>query len=449
MSYSDDAVRAKLSSLSETQESIVTVAQWIMFHRRHADRTASLWLERLRDSSSAAKRLNLIYLANEVVQQSRARSKQDFLVAFEPLIADATALAYKGSSQDMQGKLRRVVEVWRQRNIFNGHVQTLLEGRLDEVDQTKSSTRGGGGLGGGRLGGSLFGGNSSSSARVAPEVEKINQSQMKSNKASAALAAPLNTAKTEYAKMTDPNTPVPSAPVRAAKLRGLVKDLLAAQGAVEASIEARRELIQDLEKLVKSNQGKLADDESTASALRSQAQGMDAMVRDVEDSIMRGQDTPTPGMDASANSTNDWSQRPETEGFTPPPPDVEAFTPPPPATSNDTNGDHTEPPIPEDPPSYLSQSISQPSTTTIEPSPTLDLQAILRSAAGESPHQAPAQNNDNSSSSSSFSSDPRLKRRKLSHKTSAGAMDDDFMNAGGLGVDEDGISAMLGGGGGQ
>ena len=33
MSYSDDGVLAKLSALSETQDSIVGVAQWIMFHR--------------------------------------------------------------------------------------------------------------------------------------------------------------------------------------------------------------------------------------------------------------------------------------------------------------------------------------------------------------------------------------------------------------------------------
>lgn len=33
MSYTGDAVRAKLSALNETQEAIVTVAQWIMFHR--------------------------------------------------------------------------------------------------------------------------------------------------------------------------------------------------------------------------------------------------------------------------------------------------------------------------------------------------------------------------------------------------------------------------------
>ncbi len=33
MSYADDVVKAKLSALNETQESIVTVSQWVIFHR--------------------------------------------------------------------------------------------------------------------------------------------------------------------------------------------------------------------------------------------------------------------------------------------------------------------------------------------------------------------------------------------------------------------------------
>lgn len=63
MAYTDDAVKAKLSAMNETQESIVTVAQWVMFHRRHADRTGTIWLQKLKEAG-ASKRLNLIYLAN-------------------------------------------------------------------------------------------------------------------------------------------------------------------------------------------------------------------------------------------------------------------------------------------------------------------------------------------------------------------------------------------------
>lgn len=43
MAYTDDAVKAKLSALNETQESIVTVAQWVMFHR-YATHLQRAWL---------------------------------------------------------------------------------------------------------------------------------------------------------------------------------------------------------------------------------------------------------------------------------------------------------------------------------------------------------------------------------------------------------------------
>lgn len=33
MAYNDDSVLARLSSLTETHDSIATAAQWIMFHR--------------------------------------------------------------------------------------------------------------------------------------------------------------------------------------------------------------------------------------------------------------------------------------------------------------------------------------------------------------------------------------------------------------------------------
>lgn len=75
--------------------------------RRSAKRTGELWLQRLKESTPH-KKLNLVYLANgsnfhkrsvvipvlyfltqagflEVVQQSKARRKVDFLVAFSPV----------------------------------------------------------------------------------------------------------------------------------------------------------------------------------------------------------------------------------------------------------------------------------------------------------------------------------------------------------------------------
>lgn len=71
------------------------------------------------------------YLPPEVTQQSKARHKEDFLQAFSPYIAEATTLAYTGANSDIQSKLRRVVDVWRERNIFDRQIQEAMEAKLD------------------------------------------------------------------------------------------------------------------------------------------------------------------------------------------------------------------------------------------------------------------------------------------------------------------------------
>jgi hypothetical protein len=67
----------------------------------------------------------------EITQTSKMRKKEEFLRAFEPILADATQVAYKGSPGDTQNKIRRVVEVWRQRQIFNPAVQQEVEKKLN------------------------------------------------------------------------------------------------------------------------------------------------------------------------------------------------------------------------------------------------------------------------------------------------------------------------------
>ncbi|KAM0715017.1 hypothetical protein Q7P37_009482 [Cladosporium fusiforme] len=457
MAYSDDAVKAKLAALNETQDSIVTVAQWIMFHRRHADRTAALWLNRLQESSTS-KRLVLIYLANEVVQQSRARSKTDFLLAFEPLIADATALAYKNASVEIQNKIRRVIEVWRQRTIFDVKIQDALEKRLDDIDKTRGAQRGGGG--GGKLGGSLFGGGSGGA--VPPELESLGKLQTALTKAETSARGVVASANTEHTKLTDPNAALPSPPVHAAKLASLMKSLASAHSAVESSIKARTELIASLEQLLHSNRDTLATDQATASELSTRLTTTESRKREVEDGIMRGLSNPatpsnqSPGAGfASPPSNLNGSEptAPEPESFTPPPPEVESFTPPP-ADNTEAGGDtfaigddvpaeqqladpsgaeviheqppsHNEPPPSHEPPPALE---SHPSQT--EASFGADILSSL---------QMP-QVRHASTDLPSESADPRLKRRKMSHNKPP-AVDDELFGANG--VDEDGVAAML------
>ncbi|OCK73428.1 DUF618-domain-containing protein [Lepidopterella palustris CBS 459.81] len=320
MAYTDDAVKAKLSALNDTQEGIVTVAQWIMFHRRHADRTAQLWMQRLKDSTPS-KRLNMIYLANEVVQQSKARRKNEFVNAYSPIIAEATVIAYKGSSNDVQQKLRRVVEVWRQRMIFDLPTQDAIEKALDDVDRSRGQGKKP------ALGGSLF---SNSGPSAPAELRPLIPLQTQLTKSEILVNPAVTTANVEYDKLTNPSIPVPTPPVHAARLATLLKNLANAEGAVAESIKARQSLISGLEKMLETHKATLLADETQRADLMARKAAIESRKREVEDAIMRG----LSAAETAALSTPIYSSA--TPEVDPPRPDIEELTPPPPESFTPT-----------------------------------------------------------------------------------------------------------------
>lgn len=449
MAYDREIVLSKLSSLVDTQESIVTTSQWIMFHRRQAKQTADLWLQRLRDTP-LHKRLTLIYLVNEVVQQSKARGKKEFVDAFEGIIVESLEVSYQGASAEVQQKLKRVVDVWRHRSTFGRATVQALEEKIKALDAERAGKSGGVG---GKLGGSLFGGGGS----VPAELDGVAKSQAAASKAEAGLKGRVDKAGEEFARMIDPSTPIPTAPMHAAQLNKLMKNLAEAQGAVEASINARRELLAGLERLVESNKAKLAADEVTVRETADKWESINVKRKEVEDAIMHGTtSTPTNGWSPSGQNGVEM-QAPEAEGFTPPPPDVEEFTPPPeehtmsgdPApllgeqsppeeSYTSTTGaeyltehppNHLEPPPSYEPPSLQSQA-----SETVAANANEFLNSLSFPTAAGQTRQA----------SNELPADPRLKRRKMSHKTEDD-VDRDIFGEGGAagGVDEAGISAML------
>ncbi|PSN60114.1 DUF618-domain-containing protein [Corynespora cassiicola Philippines] len=318
MAFTEDSLRAKLSSLNETQDSISTVGQWILFHRRHAERIAQLWFQRVKEATPN-KKLNLIYLANEITQTSKIRKKEEFLRAYEPIIADATAAAYKGSSPDVQNKIRRVVEVWRQRQVFAPPIQTDIERAIDEIDRTRSSRKP-------ALGGSLF-----SSASVPPELTPVAPLATSLQKADLNAKPAVATANQEFEKATSSNYQIPTPPVHVAGLAALVKKLAVAEGAVAESIKARQALVAGLEKLLETNKTKLAQEEIQVTNLNSRKNAVETRKREIEDGILRGSTpeemyrisaAPLPGLTPDPASS---TTRPNVEELTPPP--MESFTP--------------------------------------------------------------------------------------------------------------------------
>lgn len=127
----------------------------------------------------------------------------------------------------------------------------------------------------------------------------------------------------DYIKTTDSSSPVPSAPVYAARLNGLMKVLASAEGAVAESVKARKGLIDALEKLLDENKTALAGDEGKLEQLKGRKNEIEQKKQDVETSIMQGLNTKpetqqSPSEDPAASTTPPEPDRPEMEALTPP-----------------------------------------------------------------------------------------------------------------------------------
>lgn len=231
---------------------------------------------------------------------------------------EAMQTAYRSSSPEIQNKIRRVIEVWRTRNVFEIPIQDAIESRLEEIDKSK-------GISGKKtlMGKSLF--ESSSSTGIPKELESLGPLQIALSKANLTARPAIDAAQNEYTKLNDPDATLPSPPVYAARLSSLMKALANAETSVSASIQARQALVTDLQRILEINRAGLTKDEETYEDLSSRRLSTEAKKREVEDSIMRGLASAETGPEAETIDTPD----PNNGMYQPSRPDYEELTPEP------------------------------------------------------------------------------------------------------------------------
>jgi regulator of Ty1 transposition protein 103 len=235
----------------------------------------------------------------------------------------------------------------------------------------------------------------------------------------------------EYEKMVNPDTPVPTAPVHAARLSSLLKTLATAEGAVAESIKARRALIEGLEKMLEGNRTSLKDEEAQQAVLMGRKDVIEKKKRDVEDGIMRGlaaTEENSPGDVVMGTTESPGFGRPSTE---PERPEVEALTPEP-EEHVDANAIDTV----TDQPDEIAQANEFDSYDT--PPPQSPSAAIADPATDLMATLATLQSNTKSNSNGIDL--PSTKKRKLDDAGMSAANEDSAMD----GLDEDVIGMLRG-----
>uniref|UniRef100_A0A1I7XAK3 CID domain-containing protein n=1 Tax=Heterorhabditis bacteriophora TaxID=37862 RepID=A0A1I7XAK3_HETBA len=125
--FSEAMMREKLAKLSHQQEAIQTLSLWLLHHQRqHSKVIVDVWLKEVRQEVNAHRLVNLIYLANDVIQNSRKKNPEfadNFFVVLEPAFRHAAKI----SGPDLDRAMMKVLRVWKDRLIYSIDQITHLE----------------------------------------------------------------------------------------------------------------------------------------------------------------------------------------------------------------------------------------------------------------------------------------------------------------------------------
>ncbi|CAG8553279.1 4177_t:CDS:2 [Paraglomus brasilianum] len=133
--YSEEVLISKLNKLADTQDSISLLSHWLIYHRRHVHTSVDIWNRELR-KASAKRKLLFIYLCNDVCQNSR-RKGPEFIEAFRNVVPEAIEHAFRRATSDMQTRIRRVINVWEERQVFEKELIYEIKGRLSSQRQAQ------------------------------------------------------------------------------------------------------------------------------------------------------------------------------------------------------------------------------------------------------------------------------------------------------------------------
>ncbi|KAL1917728.1 uncharacterized protein VTP21DRAFT_3562 [Calcarisporiella thermophila] len=128
--FTESSLVEKLNMLNDTQQCIGVVSHWMVFHRRNAKDCVRIWEQELR-KVSPAKKLSFVYLCNDVCQISRKKGTE-FLDAFRDVLPRALEHAYRKNPPDVQKKIVRVLDVWKERQVYPEEFVEALIARLGQ-----------------------------------------------------------------------------------------------------------------------------------------------------------------------------------------------------------------------------------------------------------------------------------------------------------------------------
>ncbi|XP_022934552.1 UPF0400 protein C337.03-like isoform X1 [Cucurbita moschata] len=118
----------KLSKLNNSQQSIESLSRWCISHRKRAKQIVETW-DKLFNSSQQEQRVSFLYLANDILQNSR-RKGSEFVNEFWKVLPGALKYVYDQGDENGKKAAARLVNIWEERKVFGSRGQNLKDEML-------------------------------------------------------------------------------------------------------------------------------------------------------------------------------------------------------------------------------------------------------------------------------------------------------------------------------
>ncbi|XP_010678191.1 uncharacterized protein LOC104893754 isoform X2 [Beta vulgaris subsp. vulgaris] len=115
----------KLSKLNNSQQSIESLSRWCISHRKKARQIVETW-EQLFNSSQKEQCVSFLYLANDILQNSR-RKGGEYVNEFWKVLPAALKHVYDSGGDSGKKAATRLVDIWEERKVFGSRIQGLKD----------------------------------------------------------------------------------------------------------------------------------------------------------------------------------------------------------------------------------------------------------------------------------------------------------------------------------
>ncbi|XP_028256642.1 regulation of nuclear pre-mRNA domain-containing protein 2-like [Parambassis ranga] len=119
----------KFQSVTNTMDSIQGLSTWCIDNKKFHSLIVRHWVKWLKKSDSS-HRLNLVYLANDVIQNCKRKNAIVYRTAFAEVLPDALMLVNHEGDSKVVKSVERILSIWEERGVYAGTLIAELRGIL-------------------------------------------------------------------------------------------------------------------------------------------------------------------------------------------------------------------------------------------------------------------------------------------------------------------------------